>query len=80
MRLIFRICHFIVYALLFLLKVAHFRLENFYSIIRMFALKAWHRSNAAVMDTLPQRLGQKKLLSTAVIINNLEGADTLSIN
>ena len=75
MRVLYRICHFILYAFLFLTKQASHHIHyNLNSLRWAFLMLAYKLNDEAIMQTCTtgNRLGQKKLAHTAIIVNNLD--------
>ena len=74
MRVIYRICHFILYACLFLVKFASLKFQYYLNNARwMFLLAIYKLNEDALMLTCTtrNRLGEKRLSHTAIVLNNL---------
>ena len=77
-RVIFRICHFIIYSLLFVIKFTKLKIQYHLSTIKWLILLAFNRFDS---DTIIQtcttgnRLGTKTLSHTAIVLNNFEIED-----
>ena len=78
MRVLYRICHFILYAFLFLTKQAKHHLHYYLNTLRWVILMISFKLNdEAIMATCVtgNRLGAKKLAHTAIIVNNLDDVE-----
>ena len=74
MRVLYRICHFILYAFLFLTKQASHQIHYYMNSLKwLLMLITYKLDDEAIMQTCTtgNRLGAKKLGHTAIIINNL---------
>ena len=71
MRIVFRICHFIIYTLIYLIQEVQFIYSRVLASSRYFFLMMYHRNEPALYNTHRERLGDKKLFNTAIIVNNL---------
>ena len=75
MRVIYRICHFVLYAFLFILKHAAHQMRYYINNLKWAVLLVVFKlDEEAIMQTCKtgNRLGEKKLTHSAIIINNLE--------
>lgn len=75
MRLVHRLCHFVIYAVLFLIRQLKFKLQRLYNSLLWIALLALNRmdeertlQNYCVTGAL---LGSKKLTHATLIVNEL---------
>ena len=78
MRVFYRICHFILYAFLFLTKQAKHHIQYYLNTVRWVVLMISYKLNEeAIMATCVtgNRLGAKKLDHTAIIVNNLDNVE-----
>ena len=75
MRVLYRICHFIVYAILLLVKFIRICCQYYLNKARWALLMVIFKFNEEeIMQTCTfgNRLGDKRLSHTAIIVNNLE--------
>ena len=79
MRLVHRLCHFVLYAVLFLTKMLSYKLQRMRNTARWACLMAVNRFDE---DQILRRncvtgglLGSKKLTHAAVIVNELHKSD-----
>ena len=77
-RVIFRICHFIIYSFLFLMKFTKLKIQYHLSTIKWLILLAFNRfdSDAIIQTcTTGNRLGTKTLSHTAIVLNDFQVED-----